>query len=144
TKEVLAKAEFVLDVMMNAVEQGMQRRQPTRFTDGNWANAMAKRPWPTGPIKHAFVGAIAAQEYNAGRGFVAFAPTGGASGTLPGTLYYFKKVLKVPKKRLVKALLVAGLAGQVAFLRGDVAGARVGCGGEIGVAAIMSAVAAVY
>lgn len=144
TKEVFNKAEFVLDVMMNAVEQGMRHRQQTRFTDGNWANAMTERLWHTGAIKHAFVGAIAAQEYNAGMGFVAFAPTGGASGTLPGTLYYFKKVLRVPKKRLVNALLVAGLAGQVAFLRGDVSGAKVGCGGEIGVAAVMSAVAAAY
>jgi len=144
TKEVLAKAEFILDVMMNAVEQGMRHRQQTSFTDGNWANAMTKRLWHSGSIKHAFVGAIAAQEYNAGMGFVAFAPTGGASGTLPGTLYYFKKVLRIPKKQLVNALLVAGLAGQVAFLRGAVSGAQVGCGGEIGVAAVMSAVGAAY
>lgn len=142
--EVTERAEFILGVMLNAVEQGRRRRQQTSFTSGDWAVLMQKRAWLSGPLSHAFIGAVAAQEYNAGMGYVAFAPTGGASGTLPGTLHFYDRAQRVPRKSLLKALLVAGLIGQVAFLRGPVSGAQVGCGGEIGVASMMSAGAAVY
>lgn len=143
-EQVIKRAQFTLKIMLNAVEQGIQLPQETSVTPGNWAATLASLPPQLGPLSTAFFAGIGAQEYNAGLGFVAAAPTCGASGTLPGTLYYFKKERGVTDDELVRALLVAGLIGLVAFSGGPVSGAQAGCGAEIGIAAMMSAGAAAF
>lgn len=142
--EVRAAAGHILRVMLGAVEEGGREPQQTQLTEGDWGKRLFNVGSIFGGAWPAFAGAIAAQEFNAGMGVVAAAPTGGASGTLPGVLYGLMNALDLPRERLVKALMVAGLVGQVAFSRGPVSGARSGCGGEIGVAAMMAAGAASY
>lgn len=142
--EVWESMRNVLETMLNAAEQGLKHKQQTQIIPGDWGkrllevNSLFGNLWPT------VAGAIGAQEYNAGMGLIAAAPTGGASGTLPGLLFGLKRVLSPSTDRLVQALLVAGLIGQVAFSRGPVSGSQSGCGGEIGVAAAMAAGAAAY
>ncbi|MBS1790486.1 MAG: L-serine ammonia-lyase, iron-sulfur-dependent, subunit alpha [Acidobacteria bacterium] len=142
--EVWENMEHILETMLCAVERGLKNQQQTQVTPGDWGkkligfNSLFGDLWPT------VAGAIAAQEYNAGMGLIAAAPTGGASGTLPGLLFGLERVLSPSRERMVQALLVAGLIGQVAFSRGPVSGSQSGCGGEIGVAAAMAAGAAAF
>ena len=131
--EVWNAADEILQVMLNAVAEGVQSKQETQVTPGDWGQRLFRFDSLFGSLWSAFAGAIAAQEHNAGMGVVAAAPTGGASGTLPGVLYGLKNSLSPSAQKLIEALFVAGLVGRVAFSRGPVSGAQSGCGGEIGI-----------
>ena len=132
----------VLRIMLDAVTAGSEVRQQTQVTSGDWGHLLFQADSLLGNLWYTFAGAIAAQEYNAGMGVVAAAPTGGAAGTVPGVLYGMMRATGAPPERMVEALLVAGLVGHVAFTRGPVSGAQSGCGGEVGIAAMMAAGAA--
>ena len=88
--------------------------------------------------------ALAVSEENANGGKVVTAPTCGASGVLPAVLYFTQKNQKVPEKRLLRALSIAGLIGNIIKTNGSISGAEVGCQGEIGTACAMAAGAVAY
>jgi len=88
--------------------------------------------------------AIAVAEENADGGAVVTAPTCGAAGVVPACLRAFKERFGLPDQRIVEALLVAGLIGAAAVARASIAGALVGCQGEIGVASAMAAAASCH
>ena len=88
--------------------------------------------------------ALAAAEANAAMGRIVAAPTAGASGILPGVLLSLKENCGVPRKKLVEALLVAGVIGEVIANRASIAGATGGCQAECGSGAAMAAGAVVY
>ena len=127
------------EVMRRAVRLGAERKNNTSFIDGNWSQKLSGRRSILGSGWDAFVNAIAVQEFNAGMGLVSAAPTGGASGTVPGAIVAASGVLGADLAKQVEAIFVAGLVGRVAFGRGPVSGAQAGCGGELGVAASMAA-----
>ena len=126
-------------VMRAAVRRGTEAKNDLRFLPGDWAFTLASVRSMLGVGWHAFVAAIAVQECNAAHGLISAAPTGGASGTLPGTIVAVSDALGLPEEQQIEALLVGGLVGRVAFGRGPVSGAQAGCGGEIGIAAAMAA-----
>lgn len=132
------------EVMRRAVGMGVAGGNRTSFLEGNWGERLASRPSLLGAGWAAFVGAISVQEFNAGMGLVSAAPTGGASGTVPGTIVAVSAALGAELHQQVEALLVAGLVGRVAFGRGPVSGAQAGCGGEVGIAAGMAAGGVAY
>jgi len=86
--------------------------------------------------------ALAVSEENAGGGKIVTAPTCGSCGVLPGVLYFLSKQYKLPKIRILRALLTAGVFGNVVKTNGSISGAEVGCQGEIGVACAMAGAAA--
>ena len=86
--------------------------------------------------------ALAVSEENAGGGKIVTAPTCGSCGVLPGVLYYLKKEYKIPDIRIERALLTAGLIGNIVKTNGSISGAEVGCQGEVGVACAMAGAAA--
>jgi L-serine dehydratase len=86
--------------------------------------------------------ALAVSEENASGGKIVAAPTCGASGVLPAVLYYFKKVYKVEKPAIIKALATAGLIGNIVKTNASISGAEVGCQGEVGTACAMASAAA--
>lgn len=88
--------------------------------------------------------AIAVAEENAAGGRVVTAPTCGAAGVVPAVLRVFQEVLGVPDARVHDALLVAGLMGLAVATNASIAGAEVGCQGEVGTASAMAAAAACY
>lgn len=126
-------------IMRRAVRAGAAGGNKTSFLQGNWGAILAGRRSLLGAGWNAFVSAVAVQEFNAGMGLVSAAPTGGASGTVPGTIVAVADAAGVGVVKQVGGLLVAGLVGRVAFGRGPVSGAQAGCGGEIGIAAGMAA-----
>lgn len=85
--------------------------------------------------------AFSAAEENACGGTIVTAPTCGASGVLPAVLVYLKKKLSLADERIVEALAVAGMIGNVVKTNASVSGAEAGCQAEIGTATAMAAAA---
>ncbi len=86
--------------------------------------------------------ALAVSEENASGGRVVTAPTCGSSGVMPAVLYHLSKSYEFPDLRILRALVTAGLVGDIVRTNASIAGAEVGCQGEVGVACAMAAAAA--
>jgi len=89
-----------------------------------------------------FAYALAVSEENAAGGRVVTGPTCGSCGVIPAVLYLFKTETEMPEIRLLRALATAGLIGNLIKANASVAGAEVGCQGEVGSACSMAAAAA--
>lgn len=88
--------------------------------------------------------AYATSEENASGGIIVTAPTCGASGVLPAVLYYMKEEFNIGDDKIVKALAVAGVIGNVIKTNASISGAECGCQAEIGTACSMAAAACSY
>ena len=95
-----------------------------------------------GSTAHAFSYALAVSEENAGGGRIVTAPTCGSCGVLPGVLYHLAAEYEIPEPRILRALLTAGIIGNIVKENGSISGAEVGCQGEVGVACAMAGAAA--
>lgn len=89
-----------------------------------------------------FAYALAVSEENASGGRIVTAPTCGACGVLPAVLFYHRKVYKLEKDVILKALATAGLIGNLVKVNASISGAEVGCQGEVGTACAMASAAA--
>lgn len=88
--------------------------------------------------------AYAAAEQNASGGTTVTAPTLGASGVLPALMYYYYTNKAVPKQKLVDALKIGGLFGNLIKHNATISGAKGGCQAEIGAACSMGSAAVAY
>lgn len=86
--------------------------------------------------------ALAVSEENASGHQIVTAPTCGSSGVLPAVLYHLYTSKGFSEIRILRALATAGLFGNIVKENASVAGAEVGCQGEVGVACAMAAAAA--
>ncbi len=86
--------------------------------------------------------ALAVSEENASGGEIVTAPTCGSCGVVPAVLYHLKKSRDFSDARIFRALATAGLIGNIVKHNASIAGAEVGCQGEVGVACAMAAAAA--
>ncbi len=86
--------------------------------------------------------ALAVAEENAAGGRIVMAPTCGSAGILPAVLKLLEERLLLPAERVHDALLVAGIVGGIVAAKASIAGAEVGCQGEVGTACAMAAAAA--
>ncbi|WP_319757320.1 L-serine ammonia-lyase [uncultured Sphaerochaeta sp.] len=145
---ILTYMDEIWGVMCDAIERGVNAegvlpgglklpRKASQFNSkaGEFTAAMGN---PAFAISYA----LAVSEENAGGGKIVTAPTCGSCGVLPGVLYYLAKQYKFPKIRILRALLTAGIIGNVVKTNGSISGAEVGCQGEIGVACAMAGAAA--
>lgn len=84
--------------------------------------------------------AMAVSEENASLGRIVTSPTNGSAGVIPAVLKYYDKFIKpLDTLSLRIFFLTAGTIGQLYKRNASVAGAEVGCQGEIGVSASMAA-----
>lgn len=86
--------------------------------------------------------ALAVSEENASGGVIVTAPTCGSCGVVPAVLYHLWKSRDFSETRILRALATAGLIGNIVKTNASIAGAEVGCQGEVGVACAMAAAAA--
>ena len=86
--------------------------------------------------------ALAVSEQNARGGKVVTAPTCGSCGVLPAVLLHLYRNHGFSDKDILKALATAGLFGNIIRTNASIAGAEVGCQGEVGSACVMASVAA--
>ena len=85
--------------------------------------------------------AYAVSETNASGGEIVTAPTCGASGVLPGVLYYAQEKYNFTEEKLLNSIAVAGLIGNIVKHNASISGAEAGCQAEIGTACSMAAAA---
>ncbi len=85
--------------------------------------------------------AFATGEQNASGGTVVTAPTCGSSGVVPAVLMYAKQQQAFSDEEICRALLTAGIVGNVVKTNASVSGAECGCQAEIGTATAMAAAA---
>ncbi len=83
--------------------------------------------------------AYAVSEENADGGIIVTAPTCGASGVLPATLYYMQQYRRLPDEKIIDALATAGIIGNLIKTNASISGAECGCQAEVGSACSMAA-----
>ncbi len=89
--------------------------------------------------------AYATSEENAGGGLIVTAPTCGACGVLPAVLKYtYEKHDFMTEQKVLEAIAVAGLIGNIIKYNASISGAVAGCQAEIGSACSMAAAAHAY
>jgi len=148
---VLDHLSSVWQLMRGSIDRGLRAtgRLPGSLNLDRRASAMLARfekmDGTPGVVSNAStrasVYAIAVAEENADGGTVVTAPTCGSAGVLPACLLVTQEALGLPEDRILDALLVAGVIGGLAIAKASIAGALVGCQGEIGVASAMAAAA---
>ncbi len=85
--------------------------------------------------------AFAVGEQNASGEPIVTAPTCGAAGVVPAVLYYQQQKNKYSDEQIVKALITAGIIGNLIKTNVSISGAECGCQAEIGSACSMAAAA---
>jgi len=85
--------------------------------------------------------AFAVSEQNASGETIVTAPTCGAAGVVPAVLYYQQQKNKYSDDDIVKALMTAGIIGNIIKTNASISGAECGCQAEVGSACAMAAAA---
>jgi len=85
--------------------------------------------------------AFAVSEQNASGETIVTAPTCGASGVVPAVLYYHQIKNNFTDEKIVKALITAGIIGNLIKTNASISGAECGCQAEVGTACAMAAAA---
>ncbi|HEY8445174.1 MAG TPA: L-serine ammonia-lyase, iron-sulfur-dependent, subunit alpha [Bacilli bacterium] len=85
--------------------------------------------------------AYATSEENADGGIIVTAPTCGSCGVLPAVLYYMQGKRRLPDQKIIEALAIAGLIGNIIKENATISGAVGGCQAEVGSACAMAAAA---
>ncbi len=144
--EILDRLHVLLETMMDSVRRGLEAEGPLPGTLGVQRKARAllasARNMPLRSdrfLTNINAYAMATAEENADGGVIVTAPTCGASGVMPALLYAMRHDLTVGDRALREGLLAAGAVAFLAKRNAAIAGAEVGCQGEIGVASAMGA-----
>lgn len=85
--------------------------------------------------------AFAVGEQNADCGTIVTAPTCGACAVLPAVLKYMQTTRRFSDEDICRALMTAGLIGNLVKTNASISGAECGCQAEIGTACAMAAAA---
>lgn len=145
-EEVCRRLDQLLHVMEDAVERGLHtggllpgplrlRRKAPLLLRRSFA--LQHNPDHAMVLLNAY--ALAASEENAAGHRVVTAPTSGSSGILPAVVRLMRHHAHMPFQILREGLLAAGVVGFLAKTNASIAGAEVGCQGEVGVASAMAA-----
>lgn len=140
------RLDAILDTMDNAVERGLRAEGVLPGPIGLRRKAavlMERARHMPGPADRFLLRlnayALAVSEENAAGHVVVTAPTSGAAGLIPGVAHAMSREMGLPRDRIRTGLLAAAAVGFVSKHNAGIAGAEMGCQGEIGVASAMAA-----
>ncbi|AFL84157.1 L-serine dehydratase, iron-sulfur-dependent, alpha subunit [Belliella baltica DSM 15883] len=139
--------QHAYEVMKDAVETGLNEEMTSRSgMINNGAKKVYKHPVSvlSPEFQRLISRALAAKEVNSCMGRVVAAPTAGASGILPGTLYTLQEIHELADRKILEGLLVGAGIALIIEEKASLAGAVGGCQAETGSAAAMAAGAMVY
>ena len=149
--DILYYLETILKQMFSAINKGLNttgilpgKLKIERISGKLYEDAKANNDPNERMILMVTSFAYASSEENASGGTVVTAPTLGSCGVLPAVLYYYEQERKVSFEKLVKALAVAGIFGNIIKTNATISGAQGGCQAEIGTACAMAAGALGY
>jgi L-serine dehydratase len=150
-KTILKRLDRVLEVMRDSVKRGMADDSPLPgpLELRRKAPAYLKR---AGKVRHEAnkfllvmnAAAHAAAEENAAGHVVVTAPTSGSAGVIPAVMHILETRFGTSDGDLRKGLLAAAAVGFLVKHNAGIAGAEMGCQGEIGTASSMAAAALCY
>jgi L-serine dehydratase len=146
-EKILEGLQKAYDVMKDAVDTGLKSDMTSRSgMINNGAKKVYNHPLAVLSVdfQNLISRALAAKEVNSCMGRVVAAPTAGASGILPGTLYTLQEIHKLSDKKIVEGLLVGAGIALIIEQKASLAGAVGGCQAETGSAAAMASGAIVY
>lgn len=108
--------------------------------------AMRSRMWSFDEVNTLISAiAMACNEENASMNQIVTAPTNGACGVIPASMYYFDSFhRKLNKQEVEEFLLTAGMVGIIFKNASSISGAVGGCMAEVGVASSMAAAGLVH
>ena len=143
---ILERLDQILSLMEDSVRRGLEAQGPLPG-DLNMRRkaAMLRRAAAALPLRgdrflcglNAYAFAVA--EENASGGVIVTAPTCGAAAVVPALMYAMRYDLTVGDRGIREGLLAAAVVGYLAKHNAGIAGAEVGCQGEVGVASAMAA-----
>ncbi len=144
-KEINKKLKKIIDVMLSSVENGLNSKQKVlpgsiglkREAKHVLKSAKKMKFLTTKHLTKLNSYALAASEENASGRIVVTAPTSGSSGVIPSVVYYLNNNLKISKKNIIRGMMTASAIAFIAKANASIAGADVGCQGEVGVASAM-------
>lgn len=139
--------QHAYEVMKDAVETGLNEEMTSRSgMINNGAKKVYRHPVAvlSPEFQRLISRALAAKEVNSCMGRVVAAPTAGASGILPGTLYTLQEIHELSDRKILEGLLVGAGIALIIEEKASLAGAVGGCQAETGSAAAMAAGAMVY
>ncbi|UJP65584.1 L-serine ammonia-lyase, iron-sulfur-dependent, subunit alpha [Mongoliitalea daihaiensis] len=134
-------------VMKEAVETGLNEEMSSRSgMINNGAKKVYRHPVTvlSPEFQKLISRALAAKEVNSCMGRVVAAPTAGASGILPGTLYTLQEIHQLDDRKILEGLLIGAGIALIIEEKASLAGAVGGCQAETGSAAAMASGAIVY
>jgi len=135
------------DVMRDAVKTGLEEDMQSRSgMINNGAKKVYQNPLTVldPNFQKLIARALAAKEVNSCMGRVVAAPTAGASGILPGTMFTLQEIHGLEDRKILEGLLVGAGIALIIEQKASLAGAVGGCQAETGSAAAMAAGAIVY
>ena len=135
------------DVMRDAVKTGLEEDMTSRSgMINNGAKKVYKNPITVldKNFQKLISRALAAKEVNSCMGRVVAAPTAGASGILPGTMFTLQEIHGLDDRKILEGLLIGAGIALIIEQKASLAGAVGGCQAETGSAAAMAAGAIVY
>jgi L-serine dehydratase len=148
-REINTHLNMVIKIMLDGVRQGLQEEGllPAPFAFHRKAKRIYER-FRKAKGEDGFMGrlssyALAVSEGNAAGRLAVTAPTLCSAGTMPAIVTSMKQ-MKLSHDAMRKGLMAAGLVGFLCKNNASVAGAEVGCQGEIGVASAMAAAMITY
>ena len=143
---ILEKLEGLLETMLDSVRHGLEASGPLPGTLGVQRKAGAlydkAAHMPIGSdrfLARLNAYALATAEENADGGVIVTAPTCGAAGVMPALLYAMRHDQSIGDRALREGMLAAAAVAFLAKRNAAIAGAEVGCQGEVGVASAMAA-----
>ena len=148
---ILEQGLRIVEVLSESIGRGLEGNNPLigGFCSGSdgkmvyqWGNSGQSLAGPV--FNEALANSLALAERSASSGRVVAAPTSGAAGTLPGTLFAVAHRCGANQEKLAEAFLVSAMLGILIGKDGSFAGSVAGCQVEIGVGAAMAAGASAW
>ena len=146
--DLLELMHETLEVMRDSAYKGLDQAvySMSKITGGSAlkVNKYAEDSDSGKTITRAMAMALSVSEVNSSMGRIVAAPTAGASGILPAALFTMQEKYGYDDDKLVEALIVAGVIGEIIAQNASISGAEGGCQAECGSAAAMAAAAICY
>ncbi len=144
--EVFERLDGIVDLMRRSVQRGIRTEGVLPGTLGVYRKAahLARKADALDDPLNRFLGllnayAFAVAEENAVGGIIVTAPTCGAAGVMPALLTMIEGHIGLGPEAVRSGMLAAAAVGFLAKHNAGIAGAEVGCQGEVGVASAMAA-----
>ncbi|HHD83006.1 MAG TPA: L-serine ammonia-lyase, iron-sulfur-dependent, subunit alpha [Bacteroidetes bacterium] len=142
--KIIEKFEHILEVMKDSINQKAKDDRFHVSVDMAEKYSNRTKSFFSPLVQDIILSALSTSVNNACMHRIVSAPTGGASGVMPGVLVPIIKFYKFDDDIAIKALLIGAAIGNVIKNLATLSGAEGGCQAEIGSASAMTAGAVAY